>query len=139
MIGQKMHKCCRCGEEKMADSFYRDNSRSSGLQSRCKPCCVASAKEWAKANPEKTAERYRKRDLRPDRKARRQARKTPEMQSAWSAVAAARKSGVLSSQPCEVCSADDMIEAHHDDYSKPLDVRWLCKSCHQKHHARVAE
>lgn len=38
-------------------------------------------------------------------------------------------------QPCEVCGAEKS-EAHHDDYTKPLSVRWLCRSHHRLHHER---
>lgn len=41
------------------------------------------------------------------------------------------------SQSCERCG-DPKTERHHDDYDKPLEVRWLCKSCHERHHALVA-
>lgn len=35
---------------------------------------------------------------------------------------------------CGQCHAKTLIFGHHDDYSKPLDVRWLCRSCHQAVH-----
>lgn len=44
-------------------------------------------------------------------------------------------SGKLVRQPCEVCKAEP-AHGHHDDYSKPLDVRWLCPAHHREHHAR---
>lgn len=43
-----------------------------------------------------------------------------------------RKKGII--KPCEVCESDHSIEMHHHDYSKPLDVKWLCKPCHIKEH-----
>lgn len=57
----------------------------------------------------------------------------PEKSAAHSKVAHALKRGVLSKRPCEKCG-DPRSEAHHDDYSKPLDVRWLCRPCHMEHH-----
>lgn len=35
--------------------------------------------------------------------------------------------------PCEVCGAEK-TDGHHDDYSKPLDVRWLCRLHHMEIH-----
>lgn len=41
---------------------------------------------------------------------------------------------VLARACCEVCGAARVV-AHHDDYSKPLAVRWLCRPHHLRHHA----
>jgi hypothetical protein len=41
--------------------------------------------------------------------------------------------GHLYKKPCEICKCE-IVEAHHDDYLKPLEVRWLCKKHHTEHH-----
>ena len=64
-----------------------------------------------------------------DRKAR---KNNPEKFKARSAVKRAVKKGTLKRQPCEVCG-EIKSQAHHDDYNKPLDIRWLCS----KHHGEV--
>lgn len=38
---------------------------------------------------------------------------------------------------CEGCGKPNG-EAHHDDYSRPLDVRWFCRRCHVRHHQSEA-
>ena len=38
----------------------------------------------------------------------------------------------LERQPCEICGSP--AEAHHDDYDKPLEVRWLCFEHHREWH-----
>jgi hypothetical protein len=52
---------------------------------------------------------------------------------ARSRVAMAIANGSLIRQPCEVCGVE-RGEAHHHDYSKPLDVRWLCRTHHMSLH-----
>lgn len=44
--------------------------------------------------------------------------------------------GILIKQPCEKCGKVK-VDAHHDDYSKPLDVRWLCRKHHLEHHRTI--
>lgn len=43
------------------------------------------------------------------------------------------KSGKITRRPCEICG-NAKVDAHHDDYSRPLDVRWLCRPHHNEHH-----
>lgn len=42
--------------------------------------------------------------------------------------------GAIKRRPCEKCGRVDRIEAHHSDYSKPLEVQFLCVSCHKQEH-----
>jgi hypothetical protein len=56
--------------------------------------------------------------------------------AARSRVYSALKNGELVRQPCEVCGGTLNIHAHHDDYQKPLEVRWLCSRHHLRHHGQ---
>lgn len=43
------------------------------------------------------------------------------------------KSGLVSRKPCEICGETNS-HAHHDDYTRPLNVRWLCPIHHKEWH-----
>lgn len=45
--------------------------------------------------------------------------------------------GKMQRGDCEYCGKPN-AEAHHEDYSRPLDVRWLCRQCHSLEHKRTA-
>lgn len=150
-----MKTCRKCGEPKPLDEFYAHKNMADGRLSKCK-CC---AKQDAKAYREASIERYRAYDRgRSQLEHRRCARseyqqsdrgrercmaarrayleRNPEKRAAhiitWNAI----RDGVLIRQPCEECG-EPRAEAHHDDYSKPLDVRWLCGRHHRQHHAAL--
>lgn len=49
-------------------------------------------------------------------------------------VSRAIESGKLVRQPCEVCATTVRVVAHHEDYTKPLQVKWLCTLHHWAEH-----
>lgn len=57
-------------------------------------------------------------------------KKYPERNKAHRIVFSAIRNGSLIRKPCEVCNQIYRIEAHHNDYSKPLEIQWLCKRHH---------
>lgn len=46
--------------------------------------------------------------------------------------AALAKGAITRPGVCEECGAETYVEAAHSDYSQPLLVRWLCRSCHRR-------
>jgi hypothetical protein len=60
--------------------------------------------------------------------------KFPEKVEAVNLVAQAIKKKIIVRQPC-FCGAK--AHAHHEDYSKPLDVVWLCPMHHNERHVQI--
>lgn len=63
------------------------------------------------------------------------------LDSAQNKAEKAIKRGSLVPLACETCGVTgtfkngrNKIQGHHDDYAKPLEVRWLCQSCHYNWH-----
>lgn len=63
--------------------------------------------------------------------------KTNGKAQARRAVNNALAKGKMSKLPCEVCGSTKLIHGHHDDYSKPLDVKWLCPTHHYQRHQEL--
>lgn len=56
--------------------------------------------------------------------------RNPLQTKAYRLVYSAVRNGNLKKQACNCGSV--LVEAHHADYEKPLDVLWVCKPCHMK-------
>lgn len=54
---------------------------------------------------------------------------------ARNATTNARRRGELKPQPCVDCGKSPS-QAHHEDYSRPLDITWLCRDCHLVRHGK---
>jgi len=64
-------------------------------------------------------------------------RENPEKRRAQKRVEYALKVGKLVRQACERCGATQRVQAHHDDYTRPLEVMWLCPIHHGERHREL--
>ena len=132
--------CFKCGEEKPITEFYKHPQMADERLGKCKPCAKTDVAQNYRRNRDHYAAYERERFQRPERKQavrRCLANRDPVKRKATYLTSNAIRDGRLIRQPCEVCRAEK-VEAHHDDYSKPLDVRWLCRKHHLEHHGKVA-
>lgn len=148
--------CTKCGETKIAAEFYRNDAMRSGLNSQCKACCRARSGRYFRNNKEVCLEKMRLKNretYKPGQKYSRQSpSRTREMRAEYQrqyraqhgersrarkAVMTAIANGTLIPKPCERCGFGLGVHAHHEDYSKPLDVNWLCQTCHGRRHREI--
>lgn len=109
----------------------------------CGTCAKCKRREymrgWSRRNMEsirRRVHRYRERnieEIRAKDRARGYRCNDMDKQRARRELAYAVQTGQITRDPCEVCGADN-AHGHHDDYSKPLDVRWLCPTHHGEVH-----
>jgi len=128
-------QCRRCADTRPLAEFRRDARMRGGFSNVCGPCARRDHNAHYAATRARRAEYERTRyQANP---ARRNRAEPPEKRRARTAVKLALRSGRLTRQPCEACG-HATTEAHHDDYARPLSVRWLCHTCHGLAHRRDA-
>ncbi|SRR5216683_157334 len=133
-----MKRCFKCGVEKQRTEFYVHLAMADGRLGKCKECARKDVAARAVEKRDYIREYDKSRFQTEHRKkqvlesARRRRVRHPEKKAAYSAMRKAIRNGVLVRQPCEVCG-DPKSQAHHGDYSKPLDVKWYCF----KHHREI--
>lgn len=80
--------------------------------------------------------RYRAKNIEKVRARERMRKRDPIKSAAWVLLNNAVKTGKIERpSKCEECGVDSLVHGHHDDYSKPLSVKWLCIKCHGKKHS----
>lgn len=122
----ELFSCFACKEFKPPENFTDNKNKKNGKFSYCKECQHTRNREYFLKNREYFKEKNRNYV------------KNSIKASASRQLANALRRGALERQPCETCGAEK-TDAHHDDYSKPLSVRWLCRSHHNKWHADEGE
>ncbi len=136
-----MKTCFKCGIKKSLTEFYAHPRMKDGHLNKCKECNKRDVIE----NRDKKLDYYRSYDLErsktPERiklgllSSKRRTIKYPEKRSAHAKARQAFLSGKITKKDCEHCG-NVKTEMHHNDYSKPLDVMWLCKLCHESWHRK---
>jgi hypothetical protein len=106
--------------------------------------CKACAKKDVSNNRARNIQYYRQYDReRGNRQSPEYAKeyreKYPQKYKAKTMVNNAIRDGKLFKEPCEVCGRTNLVHAHHDDYAKPLNIRWLCAAHHKHWHTRHGE
>ena len=159
-----MKTCTECNEEKDLKEFYKHKSMLDGYLNKCKVCVKTRVNNHRVANIEKIMEydrnrpnsrervkknserieRYKKEDPIKYKKAQEQKNKwAKENRNKNNAQQQARravfKGTIKRLYKCERCEETENLQGHHPDYSKPLEVLWLCPKCHGAEHARLNE
>lgn len=122
MVIEQTRTCLLCGSIKPIEQFYKHKPSRGGRKTKCASCCRDYSNKYRAENLEHYRAYDRARGYRGD-----------ELQTV--ARNAVRK---LERQPCQVCGAQKS-EAHHPDYSKPLEVIWFCHKHHSEAHRKYQD
>ena len=135
-----MKKCFKCNKQKRLSSFYKHKSMADGHLNKCKGCTKSDNVK----NRHENLEYYRNYDRCRGNRQREGyvnewRKKYPNKYKAQTMVGNYVRDGKLFKEACEVCGERKSVHAHHDDYLRPLNVRWLCPVHHKAWHDKNGE
>lgn len=133
--------CGKCNEEKPLTMFHRRSKAKDGRKGLCKQCNINYTKDHRLRNIDRIREYDRDRGNRQTAEYHQKWRNAnPNKYKAHKLVNVAVRTGRMPRpKACEGCSEETILHAHHDDYSLPYDVRWLCPACHKQWHIANGE
>ena len=137
-------RCFKCSKTKHIDEFYKHSAMGDGHLGKCKTCTKKDvAERYADPKARERIRAYERRRFRdPARKAKikiyvnRMQQRNRGKTLARSRLHAAVRKGFVVRLPCEICG-DVKAQAHHTDYRRPLQVRWLCFRHHREAHGQI--
>jgi hypothetical protein len=124
--------CDKCGSKRHLQSYKHDNAEY--YIPVCNPCLVEKIR-IRKGESKKV----RIKVLEPKGHSFKWDRNNPDKRRAHKIVEVAMRNGTLVRQSCERCGTDKNVHAHHEDYSRPLEVMWLCQPHHKERHKELKE
>jgi len=134
-----MKRCFKCGQVKCLSEFYKHKQMADGHLNKCKECTKSDVHEYREKNIDRIRVYDRSRGNRQGYGYVAEYRlRYPNKYRAHSMINYAIRSGNIFPERCELCDRTD-THAHHDDYLKPLNVRWLCPIHHKEWHAENGE
>ena len=140
MVDVTQKRCFKCEQIKPVTEFYAHPAMADGRLGKCKECTKSDVQKNYADKREQYSAYDRERQQQPYRRAKkleyqRTARaKNPGKNHARAAVGRALRHGQITKpEHCSHCGATAELEAHHTDYSRPLDVLWLCFTCHREY------
>jgi len=133
-----MIKCNKCHVEKEEKNFPKRYSPRSGYETTCNECKNIKRRENYKKNPEKYLAKSKEWFLK--NRARKKVKIFKSEEHKFKSIArgvvnnAIRLGKIKKGLNCQFCNIMEDLEAHHSDYSKPLEIVWLCVKCHRSLH-----
>ena len=130
-----MKACISCLNMKPIKEYYTHIMMADGHLNKCKQCCKnqATKRRQEKIDEIRAFDRSRTRNYDSEKK-KKYYRKYKLLSKAKQAINNGLRNGTVIRNPyCETCGKPSE-NAHHDDYMKPFDVRWLCAVCHSQWH-----
>ena len=137
--GQLLRRCSRCGEMKPLDAFSKRKQSPDGLNHHCRKCRSQVWKtEYRHASTERNYEHVLALGRGYKRRSGYWKARNPEHERARAKLHYAVSTGrIVKPTVCEDCGKTALLHGHHEDYARPLDVRWLCSICHGLQHRKV--